>query len=712
MFFSAPNLTTQTLLPCPAPWEFSPTEKLTVALRGDKEIRQAFYQNPNTQHCFYTGLEAVAASQRISRENPPRYLHAFVADYDIPIPDSRITEVIADWKYKPAWIENSLGGNRRIVWLLPRPILLDDYDLAVFVLQSAIVWLRLGLLPGLDDAAFIAPSRLYCNGCAWKPTGHGAVSQSELQAFFVKCGRKFRFKAPESENIPLDLAEAEIKSKYPNFTWPSDFSLETQGPSFWIPESVSPMSAIVKPGGMFTFSAHAAKPFYSWADILGAEFVSTHANDSITKATSDIWWDGKRFARKINGSYCSLEKGELLTYFKVDCRLGFKPGDDGIPPVEKALAHIHNHQRVTAAIPFVFRPPGLIIFQGKRVLNTYSGKPVEPAACGTWGDSGDFPFLSTVHFPRFFDPIEQLPLFLAWWKHYYESAINYAPYPGQNIFLMGGTGIGKTWTNRDLVGRSVGGYADASDFLVRGEQFNSHLMECPHWCLDDDSPNGSPQAQARMQSVMKKTIANQQFLTNKKFEVSGMTEWMGRIGITTNLDYLSSRIVGSLDNNSLDKTNLFRCATKEVVFPTRPELSLIVDNELPHFLRWLLDWSVPDTVVRDSRYGFRSYQEPSLLDRTHQSGPTTPFKEVLIESLATWFSQHPEENTWAGTVNQLIKLLMCDPLNDYVLRSVKLEQVSRHLEAIQREGLIRCEVETGLLKTRIWRFYRDNEKAK
>ena len=253
---------------------------------------------------------------------------------------------------------------------------------------------------------------------------------------------------------------------------------------------------------------------------------------------------------------------------------------------------------------------------------------------------------------------------------------------------------------------------DASDFLTKGDSWTSHLMRCPHWCLDDDSPGGSASSQARMHSIMKKTVANQQFMSNQKFQVSGMTEWMGRIGVTTNLDFLSSRIVGSLDNNSLDKTNLFRCSVKEVGFPTRPELQLIVENELPCLLRWLLEWDVPESVPRDprNRYGYASYQEPSLLDRTHQSGPTTPFKEVLIETLSAWFVQHPETQVWTGTVSQLIKTIMLDPLNDWVLRSVKLEQVSRHLESIQREGLIRCEVETGLLKTRIWKFYRDNGK--
>lgn len=555
-FFHAANLVTKTLSPS-TPWDFKPTESLTAQIRFSKEDRQNWYQSSGTNHSFYTGLEGANSQLRVSKENPVRLIHAFVADYDITIPKERIDEVIKGMATKPQWIETSLGGHFRLVWVLEKPMLVDDTRFATFILQKAKEWLALDSLPGLDAPAFETATRLYCNGCEWRPVSDKPLPAPISQAFFVKCGRDFRFKAGDDEQVPLDVVEAALKEKYPNFLWENAFELETQGPTFWIPESASSQSAIVKAGGMFTFSAHAAKPFYSWTDLLGADFTKKFNDGAISKATEEIWWDSKRFWRKINGLYVSLDKTELMTYFKVTCRLSSKPGQNGITQVDAALDHIFNQQRITGAAPFVFQRPGLVVFGGERKLNIYSGKPVEPAAeSQIWSEN--FPFMA-YWLDNIFTTPTQLTHFLAWFKHYYTSACEWKPRPGQNIFLMGGAGIGKTLLNRQVIGVSVGGYVDASDYLIESAAFNAHLVKSPHWALDDDNPSNSIAAQARMQAMFKKTAANQQMIYSQKYEQSSMTEWMGRIGCTTNLDYVSSRIVGPLDNSSLDKTCLFRC---------------------------------------------------------------------------------------------------------------------------------------------------------
>lgn len=706
MFFYAENLTSQSLAPG-VPWDFIPTEIITAQIRGDKDDRQAWYQNPNTKHFFYTGIEPINPNMRPGKENNPHKIHAFAADYDAKIPAERVKEAIAAMKHKPTWIERSLGGNVRLVWVLSRPLLVDDYAFCAFLLESAIKWLQLELLPALDEGAFKAPSRLLCNGCEWDATGHPPVSESALQAFFVDAGRKFRFRPANESDIPLDVVEKQIRSQFPNLNWPGEFAVEAQGPSFWIPESVSPLSAIVKPTGIFTFSAHAVKPFYTWADILGAEFVKQFAETTVSKATTDIWWDSKRFWRKIRAQYASLGREEMMNFLRVDCSLSNKPAKDGVAPLEMALSHIFNHNRIKAAVPFVFRASGPLDFLGERMLNTYIHKPIAPAeGTQTWGASGSFPFLSTL-FDSIFEPASQLPHFLAWFQYYYQSSWHQTPMPGQNVFLMGGVGIGKTLINRQIVGVAVGGFVDASDYLVDGITFNSHLMHTPHWCLDDDTPANSQAANAKLHAMFKKTAANQQFLANEKFQVSGMTEWMGRIGCTTNLDFVSSRIVGPMDNSSLDKTCLFRCAAiGKFRFPGRLETRNLILAELPYFLRWLLDWVAPDEIERDARYGFASYQEKSLLEQSHQSNPSAPFKELMIDAFEEFFKSDATATEWRGTVSQLIKMLTANPLNEFIMRSIRLEQVSRYLEQIQKEGLLQCAVETGPMQTRIWKFTR------
>jgi hypothetical protein len=705
-FFAAPNLVTLAVAET-EPWTFVPSEPLTAQIRGDKESRQDFYQNAATKHNFYTMLEANTPNQRVSKENPPRLLHGFVADYDIKIPAERIAEAIKAMPFKPAFIEQSLGGNFRLVWSLESPLPVESRDFCTYILQKAHDWLGLGLLPGLDRKAFEETSRLYCNGCQWEQTGAPPIPVAAAQAFFVDCGKGFRFNAGDDAQVPLDVVEKALREKYPNFDWPGSFDLESQGPTFWIPESVSTQSAIVKPGGIFTFAAHASKPFYSWGDLLGKDFTDKFQADSVAKATADIWWDSQSFWRRKGGIYFPLGKEELVTYFKVSCRLSSKPGQNGISPIDAALDHIYNHQHVSGAAPAVFQKPGLILVGLDRRLNTYMNKPVEPAV-GTqpWGALGRFPTLSEW-LDCFFDPANQLVHMKAWFKHFYQSAFYWDPQPGQNFFLMGGAGTGKTFYNREIVGYAVGGYADASEFIVHGSQFNSQVLCYGHWTLDDDSPTNSPQAQMRAQAMFKKVAANQQMMRNAKYEKAAMVSWSGRIGCTTNLDFVSSRLVGPLDNSSLDKTCLFKCHKEsKFKFPSRNEWLKIARQELPFLLRHLLDWEPPPEVERCARFGYKAFQEPSLLDRNKQTSPAASLKEVLIEFMIQWFKDNEEEPFWEGSVSTLLRQLLFSNGNEIILRSLKLEQISRYLEQIQREGSFRAEDRQGSHNVRLWRFYR------
>lgn len=704
MFWFVENLTKQSMLTGVLPWDFK-GPAISQQIRHDKRERQNWYRDTSVVHHFYTPLEPANPNMRPSKDNPPRAIHALVAEYDVKIPPARVLEAIVSMKIKPAWIERSLGGNLRLVWTLPNPLMVESYDFCCFVLKKAVKWLNLDLLPALDEAAFTTPTRLLCNGGDWTKTAFDEITGDALQAFFVGCAKEFRFKGAEGPLIPLDVIEAELKKQYPAFNWPGDFTEDSQGPTFWIPESTSPLSAILKPEGLITFAAHALKPFYSWPDLLGGEFVRGFATQCIAKATQDIWWDGKRFWRKKGEVYTSLDAPELNNYFKVDCKLSFKPDGSGASQAELALSHIYTMNHVSGAAPFVFRPPGLLDFMGKRVLNTYSNRVIPPAeGVIPWGEA--FPFIASL-LDNLFDPAVQLNHFLAWWKHFYTAAFTNTPDSGQNIFLMGGAGVGKSLLNREIVGSSVGGHVDASDFLIRGATFNSELFDAPLWCVDDEAASESENTRANFASMLKKMTANQTFRHNKKFEVSVMTEWMGRIICTTNLDYVSSRLLVSLDNTSQDKTSLFKCTTKpKITFPSRRKTKEIIATELPFFLRWLLDWEPSAEIARNSRYGYAPHHEPSLLEKSQQGSRSSPFKELLVESLARWFEINPKDTEWKGSVTQIVRLLHMDPLNEMVIRSLKLEQTSRYLEAIQREGMLECRVETGDLKQRIWIFSR------
>lgn len=707
-FYAVSNLTSKTLAPC-EPWTFSgddPGEKVRLS----KQDRQLWYRSASTHWMFYSPIEPINNQQRCGKDNPPHKIHGFAADFDLPLPDARIDEAIAGMKYKPQWCERSLGGNARLVWLLPFPILLDSYAHAIFILQQAETWLGLGLLPGLDSGAFTDPSRLLCAGLSWRSTGHTGITEIELQAFLVKTGLDFRFTPLTKNNaIPLDVIEKALREKYENsFNWPSDFSLDSGGPSFWIPESTSPMSARVRSEGMFTFSAHATKAFYPWSDLLGPEFCQQYADTALSTATKDIFFDGKSFWRKIKGSFEACAEKEMTNFFRVNCGMSPKPDKSGTSAIDKAFAHIYEEGRVEGAAPFLFRPHGRIVYQGKPVLNIASTQVMQPAS-----EPGPYPFLAEF-LPRLFVTQEQYDHWRAWFRYFYQSGIENKPRPGQAIFMLGPPGIGKGFCSHEIVGKAMGGFSDASAFLVHGDGFGSENFHKPVLAVDDESSAGSHLAHERFGAMVKKIVANQEHRFHQKFRVPTVVEWQGRIIVTLNLDYQSTRIMVSLDNSNLDKINIFRCSSDETlrsIFPERYELQDRMRTELPNFLRDLVDWEPPETIRRDGRFGFKSYHDPELIDQSHQTSRSAPFREILLEEIANYFQSSPEATEWRGTITQLFRLLTVNPQNSEMIRRMSLDNINRFVEQIAKEGLVKCWSETGAFKTRVWVFQKTGMPA-
>lgn len=695
------------------PWEFKCTEVITDDIRKKKTVRQEFYNNPGTKHSFYSGIEPLNPNARLNKKsNPPQAIHWVFADYDtLNLPHERVLEGTTLMPHKPARIERSLGENWRLGFQLPFSILCDgDHDRCSFILKKMESWLQLNALPCLDTQAFVTPTRYLCNGCQWVDTGAGPISETALQAFLVSTLREYdKFQAPVGDDeVPLDVVEKALREKFGlAFNWPGPFVEGSQGPSFWVEGSTSPNSAVVKKGGMISFAAHADQQFSPWSKILGPEFSKKWGDEAIAKATKDIWYDGHDYWMKgPEGVYRTATERELTNYLKVNCRLSSRPDKQtGLSQIDHAFNHIYRNSRVDSAGSFVMRPSGIIMNNGARKLNTYFRKPLEPAAGGpyTWDD---VPFIASVwkHLFRFEEDPKPFWTFIAWLRLVYIAAYTWNPRQGHNIFIAGVRNCGKTLTNCHIIPPLLGGSMDCSEYVLGQSMFNAHLFEVPYWTIDDEVVVGSPGSMARTSNMFKKIAANQTAMSHGKFQKQAMVDWLGRLGVTLNLDTISMRLIGPQDEATLEKTNIFRGADNSYPnWPHPDEIRKLVQKELP-ILAWLLlnDTTCQGFVIPYSRYGFESFQDPILLDRTNQSQSVAPFKEMYSEELTSYFFNTPGAKDWRGTVVQIVRLLAATPLNDHALRGIKLEQVNRYLEQIQKEGSwgIRCE--NGPMRTRVW----------
>ena len=166
-----------------------------------------------------------------------------------------------------------------------------------------------------------------------------------------------------SVEIPLPVVAAELAKKFPSFPncWPGDFVEGSQGPTFWVEGSTSPKSAVVKPTGLFTFAAHAVKPFYGWADLFSEQFVDKYKTELMGEAVKGIYHDGTKYWRKDGyGRWKWYSFDDISRHLRVDCGLSAVK-DGGLPSeVDRAIQHIQNWQGVEGAAPFAFQPAGLI----------------------------------------------------------------------------------------------------------------------------------------------------------------------------------------------------------------------------------------------------------------------------------------------------------------------------------------------------------------
>src|SRR5262245_56248591 len=114
-----------------APWEFKPASPIPEEVRRDKAKRDAWANS--TKHYIYSLCEGLNENLRITKPrsdgegNPPALMHGLIADYDSPTPEELIRKFATAYNFVPNWIERTLSGNWRFVWLFEEPMKIPSY---------------------------------------------------------------------------------------------------------------------------------------------------------------------------------------------------------------------------------------------------------------------------------------------------------------------------------------------------------------------------------------------------------------------------------------------------------------------------------------------------------------------------------------------------------------------------------------------------------
>lgn len=729
MLFAAKNLVDPSMEPC-VPWEFNGLDKLPKGVLTDKAERTRWLQNPQTVHQCFSTWEGVNNRLRISsgkggdEGNPPRAIHAFFGDYDLPLQDAEIDfglQRMGD--LRPNYVETTLSGNCGLLWIFEKPLGVPSYEFARFLMARIEELLPVNKIGGIDTSAAEAPERLFTNGCRWRLIHDKPVPWDRILGWMVKSSEKFDWKTIRGATvIPLEALKPELAKRYPKFPacWPSDFTLDSRGPTFWVEGSKSPMSATVRATGISTFSDTAHKPFFHWSELVGAEFVKNFETCELGKAVDGVYYDGKSFIRQSSTGHWIFESRDDFTQFLRTERGLSDKREKGATyaKTDEAVMFVKNHNHVEGAGSFAFYPKGLIIQNSRRFLNTHKQDALAPASseaariaveCG-------FPWIKSFLSEFFSSPV-QLDYFISWLAHFYKGCYYRKPSPGQNVVLVGGTGLGKTFLMRKIIGALVGGFTEAKEWIYGQTTFNSDLFENALWCIDDGGNPKGANGHRAMSEAFKRLAANDSFYCNEKFRKGSMVSWSGRAMMSCNTDAESIRNLPNMDLSNQEKINLFLVNSERsdgFQFPEdRAATAEIVARELPFFARFLLDYVTPEHCRAESgRFGVAHYHEPSLLTSANQASNNGTITEIIHEWMRRYFTvDNPNADSWCGSGLQFHQEVLRDPSLTEAMRPYPVQTLTRALSALAEKRVFKIVVRNdGLL--RMFEIFRDERYPK
>jgi hypothetical protein len=671
------------------PWDKTQGAGIHQRFGGDKKAFEKWEEDPTTDHIFFSGFEGEDPNKRISgRKNPAHRLNAIVVDVDEVIPEERLMDWVQLQRVKPAYISNTFSSKWRMIYELDTPFPEQECGWKAF-LQTAKRELDLLSLSTEIDDAFERPSQYYELGRDWRKVSEDIIPTYTLQEWALKASETKKKVSSSTSVGSLDAINGLLRRIYPG-RWQGEFKVGARGVRFWEPAADNPTAAVVTATGMRCFTGD--KDFLTWREIFGEAAMDEIEGKFFEKLLCDIWFDGKDYWRKSGEDrYTNFNRQDTQLYLMNRHDLAATP--KGTSPVDKALLFIQAHKRVEGVAPFLFKPTGVLIFNKDRYLNNSRVKPVRPSKePKEWAE--DFPYIAGFY-DRLLQGEDRLAMF-AWIRHFYSGALAEQPNQGHTMILVGGVGTGKNFHDEMIIGKLMGGSVDAGPFITGDDSYNSHYLSAPLLRVDDEAGLEDRKAKRKFIAQLKKLTANRLFTVSEKYVKNSLTEWMGRVMVTLNPDGESLALLPSLDQGNADKTCFIRTQDDQMPHPPG-NIENIIDEELPNFGRWLLDWEPPERLEPGGRFGFKAYHNPELFQESELNSDGAQFEELLI----LYAKQDALENEWEGSATQLHAEICGNSNLSQQLRGYTPNYVGRQLGKLLTRDYIE-KLHRG--RTRGWRL--------
>ncbi len=674
--FSIPNLSASQVTRN-KPWELS--FELPEFQTGAEFKRWA--AQPNTEYNAYSTAEGEDPNQRVTSQNPMRFLHGVSVDWDADFSDDQFEDIVRrliDHEHPVNYISRSYSGGIHAVWFFEEPINVLGSKSNVRFLKRLAKELKLSgrdaIARGFDEGNFEKQHYLL-HGHDWRPVApNSRIPSASLHYWQYETSKSSDFQGL-GPSIPLDVVFEEVKKVWPEHKWPTTFTEGSRGPTFWDPggQHKTDNAAIVRETGMQVFNM--PKPFYTWAEVLSPGFVSQYEVGRIGEAIKNYWTDGKNYFIESEGGFFVNSKDDALLDLQCRNDLSARPGrHENVSEARRALHMINTTKRIDAGIPFCFTKAKIVKHENNTYFNTARVKPLTPAdTAGQWGEK----FPTIAEWMEYMLGEEQLPYELAWLRYAYENALKGTPKRGHAHFLVGPPNCGKTLYNTVVLGGLFGGGIKASEYLTGKDDWTDHLFEFGAWLVDDEAPTASNAMHTAFTARLKEHIANDTFLIKGKYMKSGRAYWRGRISCTLNDDPVSMRLLPDLDMSIKDKLMLFKCNSG---FNFTHDIKQTVQKELPAFAAWLLA-NETDPELKEVRFGVKAYVNSELEDTARGDSRYSHIIELL-----SMFRETLNDDSWEGTCSELMVVLSANENNRVLLKEMNPRKLGWGLSHMLTKG--------------------------
>lgn len=608
----------------------------------------------STEHVFYVLAEPEHAAMRSSGQNPIKFLHGLVADYD-GLPEA-ITAALPKLKFAagkaPTWVTTTFSGKARLIWAFERPVPVFTPEVMSKFKSILAKELKVkSLLPGLDEGAWDNPHTPFELGSDWRqPFGDTRLASTIVMAALHEASDKAKFVAAGPE-IPFEAVAAEVERRWPG-RWTGPFVEGARGVRFWDARADNATGCTLRQHGVQAWTGESR--FIGWPELLGAEFVSQYRANRIGGAIDGVYYDGQDYWMRDQEDLWRGYSGQQIAR-----RLGVLHGlsNEGRrgaqSEIAQAITTVEDMRSVDGAFPCLFLQDEVIRDGAKKYLNisrvrTMPADGSRPA----WGEG--FPWIARYIDGLFDDEQKQKDVFLSWFAHFFNNARVGRPKKGHALFIAGPVSAGKTFLSQFIVGGIMGGHSEASGYMLGNTNFNEQLFSAPLWTVDDATMMGDHKRHNLYSNMVKKFVANPYQEYHPKFKKAVTFKFHGRLVVTMNDDAKSVKMLPDIEASMLDKVLILKAGKPGTDFRGAEQKAL---SELPALANYLANWQTPEWLLHkadeSARFGFDAWHHPELIETARDSSSSAGLME-LLEMWRPLYFRKVDKIEWAGSATELI----------------------------------------------------------